>query len=123
MDPQLFAKNYLDLLEVGDHQKLAQLFSVNGTVSSPIYGTLPALTFYQGLMQDTRSSKLVLDGVFHEEGTQRLIVLFDYHWTLKNGKEVIFKVSDLFEFNTLEKVDKLTIIYDTVVSRSLVNGL
>ncbi len=123
MDFHQFAKDYLHFLETADHKKLAQLFSENGRVTSPIYGNMPAKDFYQGLMQDTNTSKLKLDGVFAEDNGSRLIVLFDYDWTLKNGKNVLFKVSDVFEFDNQGKVEKLTIIYDTVLSRALVKEL
>jgi len=38
-------------------------------------------------------------------------------------EKVSFKVADVFEFDALEKVKKLTIIYDTDVSRALGQGL
>lgn len=123
MDYHQFAKDYLHLLESDNHNSLIQLFTKNGVVSSPIYGTLPAGEFYKGLMGDTNASKLRLDGVFAEENSNRIIVLFDYDWTLKNGTNVVFKVSDVFEFDDQGKVEKLTIIYDTVLSRVLVKEL
>ncbi len=123
MDYHQFAKDYLHLLESDNHNSLIQLFTKNGVVSSPIYGTLPAGEFYKGLMEDTNASKLRLDGVFAEENSNRIIVLFDYDWTIKNGTNVVFKVSDVFEFDDQGKVEKLTIIYDTVLSRVLVKEL
>ncbi len=123
MDIQAFAQTYLNLLRDGKATELAQLFSKDGMVASPVYGLVPANEFYNILFADTKTSKLTLDGVFREKASDRLIVLFDYDWTLKNGKNVLFKVSDVFEFDDEEKVSKLTIIYDTVISRALVQDL
>ena len=123
MDIHAFAHTYLNLLRDGNALELTRLFSKDGTVASPVYGLVPANDFYNILFADTKTSKLTLDGVFHEEASNRVIVLFDYDWTLKNGKKVLFKVSDVFEFNSQEKVTKLTIIYDAVVSRALVQDL
>ena len=123
MDSQAFAKTYLNLLADGNATDLANLFSTKGIVVSPVYGLVPASEFYHILFADTKTSILALDGIFHEEVSNRLIVLFDYDWTLKNGKNVGFKVADVFEFDSQGKVEKLTIIYDTVVSRALVQEL
>lgn len=123
MDSQAFAATYLTLLRDGNAIALANLFSKDGVVVSPVYGIVPANAFYKTLFADTQSSELTLDGVFHEAASNRLIVLFDYDWTLTNGKSVFFKVADVFEFDAQGKVEKLTIIYDTSVSRTLVQEL
>jgi len=115
--------NYLSLLEAGDIEELLRLFAKNAIVHSPIYGSKSARDFYTTLNADTRASKLLLDGIFIEEEQQRLILLFDYHWTVRDGNEVSFKVADVLEFNAALKITKLSIIYDTVVSRSLIAAL
>lgn len=123
MDSKAFAKTYLKLLADGNGTELTHLFSTNGMVVSPVYGLVPANEFYHTLFADTKTSIVTLDGVFHEENSSRLIVLFDYDWTLKNGKNIGFKVADVFDFDSQGKVEKLTIIYDTIVSRALVQEL
>ncbi|NER15525.1 nuclear transport factor 2 family protein [Leptobacterium flavescens] len=117
------AEKYLTYLEEGNVDGVISLFSENGIVESPLYGLRPASEFYRDLNNDTTNSSLKLDGVFTEEGSRRISLLFDYEWTLKNNKKVRFKVVDIICFNDLNKIEKLTIIYDTVVSRKLLEEL
>jgi|GEM_PF-4555051 len=67
MENRTFANTYLSLLKDGDATKLAQLFSKEGMVSSPIYGLVPATDFFKKLFEDTNASKLTLDGIFQEK--------------------------------------------------------
>ncbi|SEK56257.1 hypothetical protein SAMN04487910_0826 [Aquimarina amphilecti] len=117
------AKKYLFLLEKGDVGQIIDLFADNGTVVSPLYGTLSASKFYKVLSEDTNSSKLHLDGVFLEKNTNRISLLFDYEWILKNKSKVAFKVVDILELTKDNKIQKLTIIYDTVNTRVLKDAL
>lgn len=117
------AERYMQLLEQGDMASVIQLFSVDGIVSSPIYGTQRAADFYRILAEDTTQSKLKLKGIFEEKEQLKLAVYFEYIWTLRSGKIVQFDVVDILEFDTRNKIQQLTIIYDTVISRQLVKEL
>ena len=55
--------------------------------------------------------------------TGNIALHFNYHWTLKNNSQVNFEVVDILEFNDNDKIKVLTIIYDTVRSRELVEEL
>lgn len=123
MSIQHIGSTYLKYLEKGDVSKILSLFTKDALVVSPVYGTLPAKEFYRKLKEDTKESIIRLDGIFTEEGGERIVMVFDYKWTLRNGEEVNFKVADILEFDPVQKIKKLLIIYDTVGSRELVNSL
>ncbi|MFD2562542.1 nuclear transport factor 2 family protein [Aquimarina rubra] len=123
MTKEEVAKKYLSFLEKGEMDKVISLFTADGVVVSPLYGTLPAIEFYRKLSEDTSSSRLHFDGLFFEKNTNRVSLLFDYVWTLKNNKKVKFKVVDILELTSENKIQKLTIIYDTVLSRKATEEL
>lgn len=117
------ALKYLQHLEAGDLPVLLNLFTSTAQVVSPIYGLKNARDFYSDLAKDTHSSKLILKGLFEEENSNKVAIYFEYTWTLKNRKQVVFDVVDIIEFDILNKITKLNIIYDTSQSRGLVNEL
>ena len=123
MNIDTIAHNYLSHLQEGRAPEIISLFSDDGIVVSPIYGTLPAAEFYPKLLEDTKKSEITFDGIFKEKDRQRIALLFDYRWTLKNDQTVDFKVVDILELDTHLKIKKLTIIYDTTISRTLVKSL
>ncbi|MEW7291896.1 nuclear transport factor 2 family protein [Aquimarina sp. 2304DJ70-9] len=123
MTKEEVARNYLLHLEKGKMNKVIDLFSKDGIVESPLYGVKPAKEFYTILAADTNNSILKFDGLFFEKDTNRISLLFDYHWILKSGEEVAFKVVDIIELNSENKINKLTILYDTVKSRAILNSL
>ncbi|WP_299252195.1 nuclear transport factor 2 family protein [uncultured Aquimarina sp.] len=120
MTKEEVVKKYLFFLEKGEMNSVVDLFTYDGLVESPLYGVLSAKEFYEALAEDTNSSRLRFDGLFFEKNTNRASLLFDYMWTLKNNKIVEFKVVDILEFTSENKIKKLTIIYDTVNARSLI---
>ncbi len=123
MTKEEIARNYLMYLENGDIDKVVDLFDENGIVESPLYGVLPARNFYKTLALDTNTSTLKFDGLFIEQNSNRISLLFDYDWELKDGKTVQFKVVDILELDNNNKILKLTIIYDTVHTRLALGNL
>ena len=123
MSKQKIAKAYIEFLSKGDAASIIRLFAVSGAVHSPIYGLKSAAAFYQDLFKDTSQSELVIKGIFEEADKNQLALYFEYKWTLKSGKQVVFDVVDILEFDEDLKIQKLTIIYDTVRSRKLVEEL
>ena len=123
MSKQEIAKVYIEFLSKGDAASIIHLFAASGTVHSPIYGLKSAAAFYQDLFKDTSQSELAIKGIFEEVDKNQLALYFEYKWTLKSGKEVVFDVVDILEFDKDLKIQKLTIIYDTVRSRKLVDEL
>ncbi|MHA7059124.1 nuclear transport factor 2 family protein [Aquimarina sp. M1] len=119
MTAEEVTKKYLSFLERGEMDKVIDLFTNNGIVESPLYGVLPAAEFYNTLQEDTKSSQLHFDGLFYEKNTKRVSLLFNYEWTLKSNEKVKFKVVDILELTKKNKIQKLTIIYDTVNTRDL----
>ncbi|AZJ35226.1 nuclear transport factor 2 family protein [Tenacibaculum singaporense] len=123
MNKNKIAKKYLEHLENGNIEKVINLFSNNGIVESPIYGIKKADEFYRELNNDTSNSELFLKGIFEQNDSNNLALYFTYKWTLKNNEKVEFDVVDIIELNSENKITKLKIIYDTVISRKLVNDL
>ncbi|SHI37471.1 nuclear transport factor 2 family protein [Aquimarina spongiae] len=123
MTKEEVAHNYLDFLQNGDIDQIVELFTDNGVVVSPLYGTKPAKDFYTVLKNDTNRSILRFDGLFFEEDTNRISLLFDYYWEISNGETVQFKVVDIIELSPENKIEKLTIIYDTVHSRKAIEDI
>lgn len=117
------AHNYLAFLEKNEVDKVVSLFAEDGIVESPLYGIMQAKDFYKVLAEDTNASELKFDGLFFEKNTNRISLLFDFNWELKDGKKVTFKVVDIINLNSDNKIKKLTIIYDTVHSRSAIEEL
>lgn len=114
---------YLSLLEQGDMENVIKLFSEEGKVTSPIYGTSSAKVFYDKLKADTNKSVLQLKGIFEGKDTHSMAIYFNYCWTLKNNAQVEFDVVDILKFDNALKIEHLHIIYDTLKSRELVNNL
>lgn len=117
------ALTYLDYLAKGDSEKIIKLFNKNAIVDSPIYGIMKADEFYHQLTNDTSNSVLEPKGIFEENDSNKLALYFGYRWTLRNKEEVEFDVVDIIEFDSLNNIHKLKIIYDTSVARKLVNNL
>ena len=123
MNKKMLANKYLEYLENGNVEQVIELFNENGIVDSPIYGIKKADEFYRELNNDTSNSELNLLGIFEEEDSNKLALYFTYKWTLKNKRKMEFDVVDIIEFDSLNKISKLKIIYDTVLTRELVDKL
>lgn len=121
MTKEEIAKMYISHLEKGNTEQIIALFSKDGMVDSPIYGFKKASDFFKELKEDTISSELDIQGIFEEKETNRMALYFNYNWTLKNKKSVNFDVVDIIEFDHENKINKLKIIYDTVISRKLIS--
>lgn len=115
--------DYLEHLQNGNIEKVIDLFNEDGIVESPIYGVKKAKQFYTELSNDTSNSRLQLKGVFEQKDSNNYALYFTYIWTIKNGKVVEFDVVDIIEFDDKNKIINLKIIYDTVISRTLINEL
>ncbi|MDH5414195.1 MAG: nuclear transport factor 2 family protein [Flavobacteriaceae bacterium] len=123
MTKKAIATKYIDYLEKGEIENIINLFNEKGIVDSPLYGIKKADEFYRELSSDTTNSELHLFGVFEENNLNRLALYFTYKWTLKNDKKVEFDVVDIIEFDIHNKISKLKIIYDTIISRKLIEQL
>lgn len=122
MGHQIIAENYLRYLEQGATSKIIDLFAPDGYVDSPLYGMQKAADFYQALSADTISSTLKIRNIFEDHSTNSIALYFSYVWVLKNQEQVQFDVVDIIEFDRNNKIVMLKIIYDTVVSRKLMDA-
>jgi len=117
------SKQYIQFLAAADLTSLINLFSADGFVVSPIYGTLPAKEFYDMLAKDTTQSKLTIKGIFEEPSSGNVALYFQYDWTLQHGRQVTFDVVDILTFDEENRITTLKIIYDTVKAREWVEEL
>lgn len=117
------AHTYLKNLEAGNIEAVINLFAEGGMVESPIYGKKKAADFYRDLNEDTSNSTLHLKGIFEDHQANSLAIYFSYQWTLRNNKLVEFDVVDIVELDQDNKILNLKIIYDTVLSRRLIEEL
>jgi ketosteroid isomerase-like protein len=114
---QAIAEAYLAALQEADLDSLLALFSPDGQVVSPLYGQLPAATFYRALFADTRRSEVSLTDVLTHEARRSIGFLFTYRWTLADGELVDFEVIDYCQLNSAGQITALRIIYDTARTR------
>ena len=123
MSLKTIALDYIKFLENSETDKIVALFSKNGKVNSPLYGTKDAYSFYNELAEDTLNSKLKVNAIFEDSESNSIALYFTFHWTLSNKKEVVFDVVDIIEFNSSKEITLLTIIYDTVIARGIFNDV
>ena len=124
MNAKIFiAQKYIQYLEAAELPSLVGLFSEDGIVLSPIYGTLAAKEFYAALKEDTSQSRLTIKGIFEEATTGQVALYFQYEWTLQHGRQVTFDAVDILTFDATNKITNLKIIYDTVQARTWVEEL
>ena len=111
------ANTYLRALQEADIDKILSLFSDDGIVKSPLYGTLPTAEFYTRLLDDTQSSRLTLRDIFSSTSGSSFALFFEYEWILINEKNVVFEVVDIIHLDENGKINALNIIYDAHKAR------
>lgn len=120
---QQVSTHYLKGLAQADEQAIVNLFAPAAIVKSPLYGTMPATTFYHHLFEDTQASEVHLKDVLTNEKKRTACLFFTYHWILSNGDKVNFEVIDYLTFNEQGLIDYLQIVYDTQHSRKAYQSL
>lgn len=120
---QALSESYLNGLASANLEGILRLFSPTAQVQSPLYGKMPATTFYQNLFKDTQSSVVQLKDVLTNEQNRSACLFFAYTWTLANGAKVQFDVIDYLQLNENGLVDLLQIVYDTRHSRHAYEAL
>ena len=105
---------YFDALESGDLPRMMSLFSDDARVHSPFLGDLAAKDFFPKVFDSTSAATITVYDLFKSiRGTTRAIGYFRYDWTLKDGTEIFFVASDVFDFNEAGAITELKILYDT----------
>lgn len=117
-------KEYFNGLESGNVEQLLSIFEENAVVLSPLYGRLSAKKFYSDLFKDTTQSKItLLNTLQSNENENTCAGHFRYDWTMKDGSLVTFECVDVFKVTEKNKIEQLTIIYDTFGVRDNFNKL
>lgn len=110
-------KIYLAALSRGDLAGVLALFAPDATVSSPVYGSLDAKSYYERLIADTDSERTIsrLLNVFEALKERPSIGLhFHYTWVRKNGRTVEFEGFNIYDMTPdRRKFIHVNIIYDT----------
>jgi hypothetical protein len=106
---------YLDALAAADSDRVVALFSDDGVVYSPLYGTVAAREFYPKLFADTSEARLThratMTGEY--EGRPILSFWFDFEWVLAHGVPAPFTAVDVAELDDDGRITRLHIVYDT----------
>lgn len=124
MNFQGLIKEYFNGLESGNTEQLLSIFEENAVVLSPLYGKLSAKQFYSDLFKDTTQSKItLLNTLQSNENENTCAGHFRYDWTMKDGSLVTFECVDIFKVTEKNKIEQLTIIYDTFGVRDNFNKL
>lgn len=114
---------YLALLEAGDVDGMASLFSASGEVFSPFLGRMSPRPFFAEVVGASGASRIeTLDILVSAQGASRAIGYFIYHWQLKDGTFVHFNCADVFEFDAQGRIERMTIVYDTHPVRAQVGN-
>lgn len=111
------SSHYLDGLGKANLPTILNLFTPAALVISPLYGSVPAASFYHKLFADTQTSEVELKDVLTNEAQRTACLFFIYRWTLSSGELVTFEVIDYLAFNEKGLIDSLQIVYDTQHSR------
>ena len=125
MTPENLIQEYLSALEKSDVNKIFQLFKEDAIVVSPLYGEMKASNFYLELFEDTLASKITLKDIYYSSSVKnRIAAHFVYDWKMRNESYVEFECMDVFELDKhSEKIEKLTIIYDSRQTRDEFDNL
>ncbi len=125
MTPENLIQEYLSALENSDVNKIFQLFKEDAIVVSPLYGEIKASSFYPELFEDTLASKITLKDIYYSSSVKnRIAAHFVYDWEMRNESYVAFECMDVFELDKhSEKIERLTIIYDSRQTRDEFDNL
>ena len=113
---------YFDRLTASDVEAIVALFADDGTVESPVLGTMPAAEFFATLGDASAQNILTVHRIMNSPDDQFFAAHFTYDWTLAAGGNVTFDGVDLFEFNDDGKVASMKIFYDTHPTRAEVGN-
>ena len=116
-------QQYFQSLQEGNVDAICNLFAEEGIINSPLYGLKHPRAFYTELMEDSGTSTIKMKRIFVDEEKGDLAIWFRYDWGLGNGKRVVFEGVDVFELNEDGKIKELTIIYDTIHTRPMVEEM
>ena len=115
-------ERYFDRLTASDVEAIVALFADDGTVESPVLGTMPAAAFFATLDDASERNILSVHRIMSSPDARFFAAHFTYDWTLSAGGNVTFDGVDLFEFDDDGKLASLKIFYDTHPTRAEVGN-
>ena len=105
---------YCKALVENDLTAMLLLFSDQATVQSPLYPPMAAPDFYRKLFQTTYRTKVKYKNVFSRSILPGVIAAhLELAGGRTNGALAEFECVDIFELDANQKIQRLTIIYDT----------
>ncbi|MDO9534901.1 MAG: nuclear transport factor 2 family protein [Bacillota bacterium] len=114
MEKEQGIKKYFAALQKGSYDEIMQLFTPDAIINSPLYGTVTASVFYDGLFKDTSKSTITLLNIFNgTDNSFNSAGHFRYDWVMRDGTPVSFECVDIFYFSEDGLIKELSIIYDT----------
>jgi hypothetical protein len=121
---QQAVRKYLLALEAGDPEKAASLFVPDGWVQSPFLGRLPVREYVAKVARASSGAKLtVYDVLVSAEGHLRAVAYYLYDWSLKDGSNVSFDCTDVFNFDpNTGRIQSIVLVYDTQPVRDVVEN-
>ena len=108
-------QTYMTALHQSDYATVKSLFAPDGKVKSPFLGEMSAEPFFDRLAGATTKNVITPIDIFLSSSEKNhAVAYFQYDWTVSDGTIIIFKVMDLFTFESgSNKVTYLDLIYDT----------
>lgn len=119
-------RQYFQDVENANFEAIMSHFEKNSVVVSPIYGERPAIEYFTAIFSDTKTVKVVIQNIFFGQDQQNTVMAqFRFDWIMKDNQSTSFDCIDVFEFVSPEsdKIKKLTIIYDSYLSRTKFNQM
>lgn len=114
MNRERIVRDYLGAMENGDLAATYACFTADATVTSPVYGNMPARPFYERLYGDTVAAKVDVRDIYSSvSDANHWAAHFGYEWTRRDGVSLSSSLVDLFQFADGEdKIRSLEIIFD-----------
>jgi len=121
---QQAVRKYLSALEAGDAERAASLFIEDGWVRSPFLGRLPVRDYVTKVAGASSRAKLTVhDVLVSAEGHLRAVAYYHYDWALKDGANVAFDCTDVFNFDpSTGRIQSIELVYDTSPVRKVVEN-
>jgi|GEM_PF-1881887 len=114
-------RRYLSALASGDLEGMAACCTATAVVVSPVYGTVPARSFFEQLHADTVSANVEIIAIYAaDDRSGRVIAHFRYQWERRSGIKIDTNVLDLFEFAPDARIERLKIVLDVHADEEII---
>jgi ketosteroid isomerase-like protein len=107
-------QRYLRAVQQHDYGEVIACFAEDAAVVHPIFGRQPAASFFQSLFAKTAADKLTVKTIFHcSDNPATAAVLFFDEWRSAHGTEFKNDIVLIFDFGRDDRVQNLTVVFDT----------